>query len=153
MKARIPQTSFLLFLVLNFITLGIYGIVYWTKVSKEVDILCEGDGKKTMKYVYVWLLDFVTLGIMSLVWKFMLEERLKDNAERYNLRFSESGALVVFGSILGTIALGLGPILALFILNKNVNALIGAYNDYNGLVDPYEDERANIFADEEEKVG
>ena len=78
MTAKINERSFLSFLILSVITFGIYPIVYWHKISKDVEILCEGDGRKTMKYVFIWLLNFVTFGIAGIVWRAKLAQRLKE---------------------------------------------------------------------------
>ena len=142
MTTAVKKRSFIAYIFLSMITFGIYSIVFWTKLSKEVNTLCEGDGKKTMKYIYCYLLNIVTFGIFGFVWKYKLAERMRANAARYNLSFSESGALVV------VLALLTGPfLLAKFVLVKNFNALAVAYNEYNGLVMP-----KSIFDDEEEEA-
>lgn len=149
MKSKIPERSIFTYIIFSILTLGIYSIVFWTKVSKEVNVLCEGDGKTTKKYFPAWLLNFVTLGIYGLVWKCKLADRLKDNAERYNLDFSEGGGLVLAYSTIGFVMLLLGPTVAKCVLIKNFNQIVKAYNDYNGLVDPDEDKKIYIFSDEE----
>ena len=70
------------------------------------------------------------------------QNRLQENAERYDLKFSEGGALVVVFTILGFV---LGD----FILIKNFNKMAKAYNDYNGLADPDADKKIYFFADED----
>lgn len=149
MNKPIKERSFILYIILSVITFGIYHIVFWNKLSKDVNVLCDGDGKKTMKYGFVFLLNIVTVGIFGLIWKFKLANRLQTNAPRYNLKFSESGALVlVYNLIL--------PLIGLFITSlvmvKNFNKLAKEYNDYNGLVDPDADKRVTLFDDEEEEV-
>ncbi len=130
MTTKIKERSVLSLLLFSVMTFGIYPIVFWHKVSKEVELLCEGDGKKTMKYVFVWLLNFITFGIAGIVWRAKLAQRLKDNAARYNLRFSESGALAACYDV---VVLFVGPIINRFILIKNLNAMGVAFNEYNGL--------------------
>lgn len=142
MSTAIKKRSFFVYVLLSIITLGIYHIYFWTKVSDDVEKLCEGDGKKTMKYVFCFLLNIITFGIFGLVWKYKLAERLRTNAARYNLNFSESGGLVLFYSIFAAPFL-----ISNFIIAKNFNALAVAYNDYNGLVSPKKDD---VFADDEE---
>ena len=145
MSSCIKQRSIIVLVLLSVVTLGIYPIVFWHRLSKEVNVLCEGDGKKTMKYVFVWLLNIITLGIFGLVWKCKLTNRLRENAARYGLKFSETGALVV---VMCTIFFPVGGLLfAHCILIKNFNALGAAFNDYNGIID--EDEKENIFFDAE----
>lgn len=145
MTSAIKERSTLSYILLSIFTLGIYHIVFWTKISKEVNLLCEGDGKKTMKYVYVWLLNFVTLGIFGLVWKCKLANRLKENAARYDLKFSESGALIVVYSTVGIVIAG--PIIALCALIKNFNAIAKGFNEYNGLEDPDAGKKVALFDD------
>lgn len=139
---NMKERSLIAYYFFSFITLGIYALVFWGKCTKDVNTLCEGDGKKTMKFKYVVLLSIITLGIFGLVWRCKLANRLKENAERYNLMFSESGALVVVFSLLGLV---LGD----FILIKNFNKIAKAYNDYNGLVDPDATKKIQLFADED----
>ena len=142
MKNQIPQRSIFAYYVFSVLTLGIYTLVFWHKLSKQVNVLCEGDGKKTMKYFPAWIISIFTLGIFGLVWKYKLAERLKDNAERY------SGAVVVVASTVGLVTI-VGPAIARGLLIRNFNAIAGAYNEYNGLVDPDADKLVDIFGDTE----
>ena len=142
MTSNIKKRNYVTYLLLSIITFGIYHIIFWNKISKEVNVLCEGDGKKTMKFKYVVLLSIITVGIFGLVWRCKLANRLQENAERYDLKFSEGGALVVIFSIFGLV---LGD----FILIKNFNKMAKAYNDYNGLADPDADKKTYFFADED----
>ncbi len=146
MTNAVRERSFITYILLSIITFGIYPIVYWTKVSNEVNILCEGDGKKTMKYVYAWLLNFVTFGIFGIIWEYQLAKRLRDNAARYNLNFSESGALVAFLDTFGFIFLYSGRVIADFILTKNFNKIVVAFNEYNGI--EAEKPENDLFAEE-----
>lgn len=143
MKSMVKERSLFSYYFFSIITLGIYTIVFWHKLAKDVNKLCEGDGKKTMKYVPAWFLSIPTLSIFGLVWKYKLTERLNDNAERYNLKFSESGALTIVYSL--TI---IGLPVAHFLMIKNFNKMAKAYNDYNGLVDPDADKELDLFADD-----
>ena len=60
MDARIPKKSVFKFFLLSIITLGIYAIVFWHKLGKNVNALCEGDGKRTMKYgLYILKMDTI----------------------------------------------------------------------------------------------
>ena len=142
MTAKIDERSFTSYLILSVITLGIYPIVFWHKISKQVETLCEGDGKKTMKFVFEWLLNFITFGIAGLVWRAKLAQRLKDNAARYNIRISESAGIVVVSDLLVPCV---GFFVARYVLVKNFNAMGAAFNEYNGLVTNVDD----VFADVE----
>ena len=140
MVSAIKERSMFTYIVLSVLTLGIYHIVFWTKLSKDVNALCEGDGKKTMKYVFCFLLNIVTVGIFGFIWKFKLAKRLQENAARYDLKFSEGGALVVVLAIV----FAFFPV-AQFVLVKNFNRMAVAYNEYNGL-----ETQPTVFSDEVE---
>lgn len=149
MVSALKERSFLLYVFLTAITFGIYPIVYWSKISNEVNALCEGDGKKTMKYIYVWLLNFVTFGIFGVIWEHKLANRLKENAARYNLNFSEGGAIVTVYNTIGYAFFGIGRLVSGFILTKNFNKMAVAFNEYNGLEDAQADKKTDLFADAE----
>ena len=140
MVSAIKERGMITYILLSVLTLGIYHIVFWTKLSKDVNALCEGDGKKTMKYVFCFLLNIVTVGIFGFIWKYKLAKRLQENAARYDLKFSESGALVVVLAIV----FAFFPV-SQFVLVKNFNKMAVAYNEYNGLEAP-----KDAFADEVE---
>jgi hypothetical protein len=89
------------------------------------------------------MLNFVTLGIFGIVWRAMLANRLKTNAARYGLKFSDSAVFTVLLSVLLPIA---GLLITKIVLVKNFNQLAAAYNEYNGLVDEAE-EKKTLFAD------
>lgn len=140
MVSAIKERGMITYILLSVLTLGIYHIVFWTKLSKDVNALCEGDGKKTMKYVFCFLLNIVTVGIFGFIWKYKLAKRLQENAARYDLKFSESGALVVVLAIV----FAFFPV-SQCVLVKNFNKMAVAYNEYNGLEAP-----KDAFADEVE---
>ena len=148
MDARIPKKSAFKFFLLSIITLGIYAIVFWHKLGKNVNTLCEGDGKRTMKYGFAFFLSVITVGIYGIIWKVKLAERLKVNAERYELMIPEGGTEVALFSTLGIIALGAGIPISSFIIIKNYNMIAEAYNAYNELPEP-EDEYIDIFGENE----
>ena len=141
MNAKIER-SIVGYYFYSIITLGIYSLVFWGKYSKDINDLCEGDGKKTMKFKYVMLLSIITVGIFWFVWRYQLAKRLKENAERYELKFREGGVAVVILTLLGIV---FGD----YILIKNFNKMAKAYNDYNGLVNEEANGRIDLFSDEE----
>lgn len=147
MNKSIKERSFARYIFFSVITLGIYHIIFWNKLSKDVNLLCEGDGKKTMKYGFVFLLNIVTVGIFGLVWKAMLTKRFQTNAPRYGLKFSESAANVTVLNVLFPV---FGLIVTSLVTVKNFNKLAKEYNDYNALVDPDADKMSTLFVDEDE---
>ena len=114
-------------IIFSIITFGIYGLYWIHKLAKDVNAICEGDGKKTgglLKYI---LLGFITFGIYDMVWVYMLGDRLQDNAPKYSLSFKESGGAILLWLLLGSFII-VGPFIALYIIIKNTNALADEYN-------------------------
>ena len=149
MTSNIKKRNYVTYVLLSIITFGIYHIIFWNKISKEVGVLCEGDGQKTMKYIFAWLLSIPTLGIFGIIWKCKLIDRLKTNAARYNLKFSEGKGIIAVLSTAGLLFLA-GPAIGHYVIIKNYNAIGEAFNEYNGLADPDEDAKVHLFADTEE---
>jgi hypothetical protein len=114
-------------IILSIITLGIYGLYWIHKLAKDVNAICEGDGKKTGGLLKYLLLGLITFGIYDLVWLYMLGDRLQDNGPKYNLTLKESGGAVLLWYILGSFII-IGPFIALHIIIKNTNALADGYN-------------------------
>ena len=114
-------------ILLSIITFGIYGLYWIYKLAKDVNKICEGDGKKTSGLFKYLVFSFITLGIYSIIWLYMLGDRLQDNGPRYNITIKESGGPIVLWYVLGSLII-VGPFIALHILIKNTNALAEEYN-------------------------
>lgn len=95
---QIKKRSLMSYILFNILTLGIYGIFVFDQISREIENICEGDGKKQMRYVFVWLLSGITLGIYPLIWEYRQMERLADNAYRYGIkvRFNENHYILLW---------------------------------------------------------
>ncbi|MBQ9516479.1 MAG: DUF4234 domain-containing protein [Eubacterium sp.] len=127
----VKNRNLLLFIILNTITVGIYGIVAFCIMSKEVNEICEGDGKNTMFYLWAWLLGAVTLGIFPLIWFYKTMERLKDNGYRYGVNVKHSGGEFLLWFLLGSF-IAVGPIVALCYFVSDVNQ----FSEYVGVICP-----------------
>ncbi len=117
------------FILLSFITLGIYGLIVTAHISEDVNVVCSRyDGKKTMNY---WLLIFLvgplTLGIGYIVWMHKLCERIGNEADRRGLGCNFGAATFWLWNVLGTFIL-VGPFIFLHKLLSTVNALNQDYN-------------------------
>jgi hypothetical protein len=121
------------YILLSIITFGIYG---WWRIhvlAKDINLMCDGDGKKTRGVLAYLFLGLITLGIYDLVWLYMVGDRLHDNAKQYNLAFKERGGTVLLWFLLGALII-VGPFIAMHIIFKNTNALADEYNKkYSGV--------------------
>ena len=114
-------------ILLSIITFGIYGLYWIYKLAKDVNKICEGDGKKTGGLLKLILLGMITFGIYCIVWIYMLGDRLQDNGPKYNITIKESGGTVLLWYLLGSFII-VGPFIAYYIIIKNTNALADEYN-------------------------
>ncbi len=117
----IPKRSIALFVFLSIITFGIYGVVMICIMSKEINQICEGDGKHTIFYLIPWLVSPFTLFIWPIIWFYQAMERLCDNAYRYGVTVKHSGGEYILWTVVGSL-IGIGPIVALCYFVSDVNA-------------------------------
>ena len=117
-------------ILLSLFTFGIYPIVLFCKGGKEVNMICEGDGKNNMHYLLAGLLGIVTLGIYPIVWACKAMNRLQDNAYRYgpSVHVPNSGGSFVLWTYLGSF-IGVGPIVAIYKFAEDLNCFAGVYGN------------------------
>lgn len=125
--------SLVAYILLTIITCGIYGYYFLYSMARDVNIACEGDGENTAGLIAFILLSFITCGFYAYFWYYKLGNRLCANAPRYGLNFTENGTTVLLWCVVGLIACGIGPFVAMHILIKNTNIICAAYNRVNGL--------------------
>lgn len=123
--------SLVVFILLNIVTCGIYGLWFIHALARDVNIACDGDGKKTSGLLALILLSFITCGIYGFIWYYNLGNRLAINAVKYNMHFQENGTTVLMWQLFGALLCGIGPFIALHIIIKNANSLFAAYNNNN----------------------
>lgn len=121
------------FIVLNFITCGIYGYYFLYKIAHDVNIACENDGETTPGLVAFVILSFFTCGFYSFYWYYKIGNRLAENAPRYGMHFQENGTTILLWLIFGVLLCGIGPLIAVHILIKNSNKIFNAYNREHNL--------------------
>ncbi len=108
------------FIFLNIITLGIYGLFFWTKWTNDLNKICDGDDKDSGHYLLVFLLDIFSLGIYAFVWNYQMVERMYQKAKDYNITLKHGGMFVMIWRIL--------PIVSSVYKIKYFNKLAEAYN-------------------------
>lgn len=123
----------LMYIVLTIITCGIYSYYFLYAMARDVNTVCEGDGKNTGGLLAFILLSFITCGFYALYWYYSLGNRLAANAPRYGLSFQENGTTVLLWYLVGALLCGIGPYVAMHFLMKNTNAICDAYNRMHGL--------------------
>ena len=129
----ISDRSLIAYILLTFITCGIYGWYFIYALARDVNAVCAGDGKSTAGLIKLILLSMITCGFYGIYWYYSLGNRLAENAPRYGLNFQENGTTVLLWYLVGLLACGIGPFVAMHIIIKNANALCGAYNYQHGI--------------------
>ena len=124
------QRSLLKYVLLTIVTCGIYGLYFIYALARDVNIMCEEDGKDTPGLLKYFLLSIVTCGIYSFVWYYNLGNRLQANAnEQYELNVSENGTTVLLWMLIGSLVCGIATLVATNIIIKNTNAIATEYNN------------------------
>ena len=109
---------------------------------------CKGCGRCCQQIYVRHAKNIIKLRKKNNLTQLQLAQRLKVNAERYELMIPEGGLIVGLFSTLGLIALGAGLPISSFIVIKNYNMIAEAYNAYNGIEEP-EDEYVDLFSETE----
>ena len=100
---RIQKRTLVRYLVLNCLTLGIYGFIVAKDMGNEINALCKDDKQEPgLSYPLAWLVSKFGIGALYYsYWWYQQANRLKVNACRYGLKVKESGTdIFLFRSVL-----------------------------------------------------
>ena len=127
-SAMKTNRSLLVYILLSIVTFGIYSLFFWHSYVKDVNTICSGDGKNTNGLLVAVLLSIVTFGIYAFVWQYGMQNRLRDNASRYNAGLIKGGGNVVLWGTVGLLLFGIGGLVAMYIQIDSLNKLAYGYN-------------------------
>lgn len=120
--------SLVLYILLGFLTCGIYQLYVFYTIMRDVNVACDGDGRHTPGLLEFILFGILTCGIYDLYWFYSVGNRLADNAPRYGLRFQENGTTLLLWMLIGSLLCFIGSYVGVYFLLNNVNAICNAYN-------------------------
>ena len=117
------------FILLTIITFGIYSLVFYSKVSTDINLIASRhDGKKTMHYcLLTFIIAPITFGIGGLVWSHRISARIGAELERRRIAYDFGAGDFWLWGILGSI-ITIGPLVYLHKLCKAMNLLSASYN-------------------------
>lgn len=117
------------FFFLNLVTLGIYGIVFFTNISTSLNTAASRyDGRKTMNYCLVcFIFSWLTLGIVPLVWFSKMSGRVGNELRRRGIYYSFGAGTFWLWFILGAL-ITVGPFIYIHKLSKAMNKICEDYN-------------------------
>lgn len=120
--------SLVLYILLGFLTCGIYQLYVFYTIMRDVNVACDGDGRHTPGLLEFILFGILTCGIYDLYWFYSVGNRLANNAPRYGLHFQENGTTLLLWMLIGSLLCFIGSYVGIYFLLNNVNAICSAYN-------------------------
>ena len=120
--------SLVLYILLGFLTCGIYQLYVFYTIMRDINVACDGDGKHTPGLLEFILFGILTCGIYDFYWFYSVGNRLADNAPRYGLHFQENGTTLLLWMLIGSLLCFIGSYVGVYFLLNNVNAICSAYN-------------------------
>ena len=120
----IKQRKIAKYVLLQILTLGIYGLFFWSDWTEDLNKMCEDDDKESANYILVFILDIFSLGIYSFIWNYAQAERMYRIAPKYGISLKHGGSYVL---LLRTILFFL-PVVGSVERIKAFNTLAVAYN-------------------------
>lgn len=117
------------FILLSAITFGIYALVFYSKVSSDINLIASRhDGKKTMHYcLLAFIVAPITFGIAGIVWSHKISARIGNELARRGISYSFSAETFWLWNVLGSL-IAIGPFVYLHKLCKAMNLLSADYN-------------------------
>ena len=117
------------FILLSLITFGIYSLVFFSKISSDINIIASRhDGKKTMHFcLLLFIVAPITLGIGAIVWYHRISARIGRELTRRAIGYSFGAGSFWLWNVLGSIIV-IGPLVYLHKLCKAMNLLSADYN-------------------------
>ncbi len=129
-----PKTNYgmLKLILLSMITFGIYGLVVFSNMSTDINVIAaKYDGKKTMHYcLLIFVFSWLTLGIAPLVWYHRLSARIGKELTRRGIAYRFGAGSFWGWTLLGSLIF-VGPFVYLHKLCKAMN-LLGEDYKVNG---------------------
>ena len=127
---KLPTTRGLLKMIfLGLITLGIYPLVVYTKISNEINIVASRhDGKITMNYFLVcFIFSWMTLGICPIVWIHRICNRIGNELNRRGVAYNFGASCFWLWGVLGAFII-IGPYVFVHKFMKAMNKLNADFN-------------------------
>ncbi len=112
----------ILVILLNFVTCGIYGLIAWNKIASQQNHMAQRIGdRKIMGFFPAFLLGVVTLGIVSLIWMYKFSAQARNVAQAKGIvLFPTNNAVVLW-------LLTYVPVFSYYLVCANHNKLIDVF--------------------------
>ena len=117
-------------ILLSLITFGIYGLVVFSGISTDINIIASRyDGKKTMHFCLLFFIVApITAGIAAIVWYHRISNRIGNELARRGIAYKFGAGSFWGWNVLGSLLFGIGPFIYLHKLCKSMNLLNADFN-------------------------
>ena len=124
--------SLLKFILLSIVTLGIYSLVFYTRLSKDInEIAGPHDGRHTMHFcLLAFIISPITCGIAMVVWFHKVSARIGNDLACRGIAYNFGAFEYWLWSVAGVFIL-VGPLVYIHKLCKAMN-LLSADHNVNG---------------------
>lgn len=117
------------FILLSIITFGIYALVFYSKVSTDINLIASRyDGKRTMHFcLLAFIFTPLTCGIATIVWYHRISRRIGNELYRRGIGYEFGASTFWVWNVLGSFIF-VGPFVYMHKLCKSMNLLCENYN-------------------------
>ena len=127
-REQLPTKRGLLkMIIFGILTLGIYNLVIYCKISSEINTVARADHRHTMHYLIVFLLTPFTLGILPIIWTHKICNRIGNELKRRNIPYDFSSSDFWLWGVLGAL-IAVGPYIFIHKFMHAMNKINGSYN-------------------------
>ena len=120
--------GFAAYLILTFLTCGIYGLWFMHCMARDTNIICFDDGKHTQNVFVCILLTLCTCGIYQLFWWAGIADRTKTAAHRMGYHAPNEPSSVM-GWMIGGLFISFLTWVGMYKTIENLNFASRAYNN------------------------
>jgi len=119
--------SFGKYFLLNLVTFGIYGLIFYAGIADDIGVIAgRYDGKKTMNfYLLTFIVGPLTFAIAYLVWYHKISNRVGNELNRRGINYNFGAGTYWLWTLLLP---GIGSWIYTAKLAKAMNLLAGHYN-------------------------
>lgn len=117
--------NFIIYLILTFLTGGLYMIYFWWGFIKDMNLICGEEGESPNS-ILVLIFSAITFGLYYFYWVYKHSERIKNTAARYNIVIKQSSIVILLWTLTSLFTAGAGVFLGQYFMINNFNKLTNA---------------------------
>lgn len=117
--------NFIIYLILTFLTGGLYMVYFWWGFIKDMNLICGEEGESPNS-ILVLIFSAITFGLYYFYWVYKHSERIKNTAARYNVVIKQSSIVILLWTLTSVFTAGAGVFLGQYFMITNFNKLTNA---------------------------